>query len=463
MSGYKKATVVLREDEFLRLHDAEMELLFSKKDLERNKRKQDALHQEVEASLNRIEQRQLAYRQEVAALSEQVAFTEAQNQALLADNREELLAAMLEVSAEAAEGQAALLESQEELLQSQLEREAELRQEIAAYLVEQANMANLREKEQHKMVTDWLAAGEHLVEFIQNHYPLESEDLDLVGKVLASIANLTDTFIALNPDAALVIVMQAYQELSSLRSRLEKRQLETSMLKAALNGELQDLIRLLDDHRMITAIDLQGRQTAIQIDVDFWTTGEFSRARHEWVKLLRQLQNPSRQFLRQDLASLLDEYLPAQQERLIALLHLARLEVLRSQLRVETARALVQALTEQGYYLGETGYLSGDQRNSYSLLLAHPTGDNINILLSPHESNELSNVLQIATTAHEPITHHEMQGRIKEIKTSLSRHGLLVRDFFAAAAPPAQISERESNTIRSERNLLNQISHGTSV
>lgn len=441
MSGYKKATIVLREDEFLRLHDAEMELLFAKKDLEREKRKQAALRKEVEASLNDIEMRQQAYRSEIAALNDQVAFTEAQNQALLADNRAEMLAALREISSGVAQSQAALLENQEELLQMQLEREAELRQEISAYLQEQTQIANLKDRERVHLVGDWMAAFDQLERFLQNHYLLETDDLEIVEKTHATLVNLTDTFISLNPDAALVIAMQAYQELSSLRSRLEKRQLETSLLKATLRSELQELIHLFDEYRLIPAIDLQGKLTATHIDVDFWTAGTYSLARQECVHLLRALDGNDPQIHRRELAKLMDEFLPAQQQRLTELLHQARMEVLRSQLRVETARALVQALAEQGYKLGETGYLSGDQRNSYSLRLVHPTGDDIDIMISPHEMDDLANVLQIASHPHEPITNHEMLGRIREIKTSLSRHGLLARDFVATATSPA--TERE--------------------
>ena len=77
MSGHKKATVTLSEDEYQRLHDAEMQLRFMKKKLpEMVQAEQDENLAVYQDNLARMQQRQEDYKEIVNQFDDQLRYLE---------------------------------------------------------------------------------------------------------------------------------------------------------------------------------------------------------------------------------------------------------------------------------------------------------------------------------------------------------------------------------------------------
>jgi hypothetical protein len=440
MSGYKKATITIDEAEYLRLFDAEKELNLSSKDSERVQRQNKALRQELEENLRQIEKKQADYHSLVEDYNQQIGYIEEKAEQVMEANHRELLDVMDSYTSVVDAEYSAITESQSALLQDQLDREDSYRREILGYLRENMDNSRTRQQEKLRVIQDWVAAAAQLLNYLQVNYTVTEKELPRLKKAQNTLKNLNDAYIEMFPDAAFLQAQETYQTLATIRSTLDKRQVQLALLRTEIRQELEELLRLFDVNQSTLALNRKGETTRVKIDVNHWTEGGYDRAKVDAANLHQLLfqQNPPATV--EDLTRILQETIPILRETLTNLVQKARLEVIRSQLRYSIATTFFTSLSEQGYRLSENGYLDADQRKSFTIRLVNTSGDEVDILISPNYTQELANDFQMVTSAREMITEHEMKARVKEIQRSLEQHGLKVKDFSAAIQPPPSVN-----------------------
>ena len=117
---------------------------------------------------------------------------------------------------------------------------------------------------------------------------------------------------------------------------------------------------------------------------------------------------------------------PAFQEELDRLIVDARLAALNSQVRINIADLVVQALEQQGFVLQESKYNNNDQRKAFSARVQNLEGSEVIIQVMPVPGDAGRNELQLHSLDKDQRTEHELRKRSHEITRTLNDYGLVV-------------------------------------
>jgi hypothetical protein len=98
---------------------------------------------------------------------------------------------------------------------------------------------------------------------------------------------------------------------------------------------------------------------------------------------------------------------------------------LNSQLRINIADLVIEALQKQGYVLQQAEYAGSDQRMAYSAKVRNLEGNEIVIQVYPSDLVG-KNELHLVSLDRENRTEHELRQRSLEVTRSLGQHGLQV-------------------------------------
>jgi hypothetical protein len=221
---------------------------------------------------------------------------------------------------------------------------------------------------------------------------------------------------------------QVYSGLSELRLELEKRENEWNTLYQAAWEGVHQLLDIARSSHTCSAHDLDGQELPVPIDIDFWACGELSHAVAEIEELGFQLQVD--ELSSEGLNRILQEDLPAARQAVEDAIYHARLAVLNSQLRINIADLVIEALQKQGYVLQQAEYARDDQRMAYSAKVRNLEGNEIVIQVYPSDAVG-KNELHLVSLDREQRTDHELRQRSLEVTRSLSQHGLKVDNLRA--------------------------------
>ncbi|GCD40598.1 hypothetical protein [Streptomyces paromomycinus] len=232
-------------------------------------------------------------------------------------------------------------------------------------------------------------------------------------------------------DAALATAQAAYQELGELRLELEHREREREVLRAQARGELLLVHLLIEDSARQNARDEHGEVLdGYDLDVDYWTHGEFATLRKETEELRHRIEDDERPLSADELRELLEHRSPALQERLARLVQRAGGRQLASQQRVNLAEAVVRTLEGMtAYELDATTYLGGDQRDAFFARLVHGNRNAIVVEVAPAGPDSGASVLRVLSYDHDTAARTELEERGAGLMRALRGQG------FPAAAP----------------------------
>lgn len=423
MSGHKRATITISEEEYRRLHDAEMKLRF-------------VPTRPVEAAwvcsdqVERLEDRRRQFEQTVRGFTREVQAAELETARALAQRQAELYQDLSAVENRVNAQARALLDEQAQHFSALLEEEHRRRQADVFLLQNQLDDVLAGQERKFHSAQQWLEQAQAMAAFIDQHYnhpaftPGELPRLDRV--IEQAVANLS----AGMPEAALLGAQQAYAGLSELRLRLEGMESEWQLLLGVCWEYANHLLIFAQENQACLAHDLDGNELPYPIEVDFWTGGELSRQAAGLQQLLDELQLgvfydiPA-------LRALEREELPAHYQQLSETLYQARLAVLNSQLRINIADLVVQALQEQGFHLVESDYANGDQRMAFSARVRNLAGNEIVVQVTPDPHLLGKNELHLISLDRAQHTEHELRRRSQEVARSLGRRGLEVGEVRA--------------------------------
>jgi hypothetical protein len=271
-------------------------------------------------------------------------------------------------------------------------------------------------------VWHWLGSAQALAGFIQQHY---AHDLLAPGQLSRAVQGLAlaeeDLAQGLS-EAALSAAQQGYLQLSDLRLDLERLGSQHRILLRGLEEKLNELQARSQAAGSIPAVDLDGRELGIPLEVDFWTCGGLSQLQAD----LRTLLALPGEVLTLEALEKIATALPEMEARLGELVEGARLAVINSQLRFDIAELVVSALSAQGFALEEGAYAAGDAREGYCVRLKNLEGGEVEVHIAPRPGAEMENDLHLLSHDAEARTQHELRARMGELLRSLAWHGLQV-------------------------------------
>jgi hypothetical protein len=123
-----------------------------------------------------------------------------------------------------------------------------------------------------------------------------------------------------------------------------------------------------------------------------------------------------------ELSEILEKAIPEAKQAVEDAVFHARLAILNSQLRINIADLVIEALQKQGYVLQQAEYAGSDQRMAYSAKVRNLEGNEIVIQVYPSDLVG-KNELHLVSLDRENRTEHELRQRSLEVTRSLGQHG----------------------------------------
>lgn len=432
MSGHKRATISITQEEYQRLLDVELQLraqgetaVFAFQPPEEVIRgTQEALDQ----NLQFMRAREAQFDSVIATYHGELQRVEAAANHALAVQQQQLMQHMQQLAGE--------LWANSEALLSQARREYQ--QQLAAVehrLVEEIRLVNERldanaahDEARLGIAAHWLQACNDLCAFIDAEYRhnfyLPGELDRLAGEIYLAGQNLESGL----PEASVASAQQAFLRLTRLRARLEQAETEWIVLNQACTEAVNMVYAEIDASREIEAIDIDGRPIPFQLDVDYWTRGAWSALADEFIQTIQDLRLTDPPPANEYLQELLGDYLPGVRSRLTELCFAARVEALNSQLRVNIADLVIQALSVQGFRLEAFQYNQDDWRAPFEAHLTSPDHSQVTVQVNPFGPNLGANELHIISDDHLFRSQRELRQRWAEVQGSLVGAGLLVNE-----------------------------------
>ncbi len=423
MSGHKKATITISQKEYQRLHKNELRMRFMQRPDEDHF--EAARSQALEAyqqDLQNLEYRQRNFEDLINGFEDHLRNLETEASSALIDQQTEISETICQAVDQTWNETQSALQSQEAQFNSFLQDLSANIESQLAQITDQQNTERSNRKNQFEKVRQWIKQAYQMLQFIQQHYDHEKFapgeiETHHQGLRLAQ-DNLENGF----PETALGTSQQVYLALSGLRVRLESQQHQWDVLLELANQKMKKLYLLACENRSLPGLDLDGNEIDEMLDIDFWSSRKLSRLINQIQGTARNLYTNRETIHTEDLSDLLENQIPHLEQELEEIIYQARLNALNSQLRINIADMVLQALATQGYSIGEAQYQNMDMRQEYSMKVQNPEGNQVLIQVIPNQGCE--NELQLHSLNNTARTQHELRQQTREISNALNHFGL---------------------------------------
>jgi len=453
MSGHKKATITINQEEYDRLREAELQL----KALPEPKVEIiTQIHQESQEgildSLDWVAYRQNQFNELLQGFDEGLRDLEVSTSQSILDHQRYLQQELAQRDGQLWDSVLTFMDESARYFDSQIMVEHQYNQDqFSRYDQHIHQMAGDTERK-IKMADQWLVSAEALCDFIRQNY---HHGFFLPGQVerLHQQLNLARENLENGvPEAGLMTAQQAYTRLSEMRVELERLEAEWQVLYCSAWEGTCNLHALVNENQVVEAVDLDGAPLGIDLDVNYWTEGALTHLFADIDNLFDRLEDTTHRPVINQLREVLNQQLPALQGALEDTVFNARIAAINSQLRINIADLVVQALQEQGFSLEDASYQGVDMRQSYAARLINLEGSEVEVQVAPCGLGLGENELHLRSYDEKVRTEHELLQRWREINQSLARRGLGMRQAeVVGAGPAARETSRQANRSSSER------------
>jgi len=446
MSGYKHATVTISEQEYRRLHDADMKKRFKKHT--RIKAENSDQVADLANTLRQMENRQRQLERAFGNLDQGLDEMESEAiQEILAQNAlcYESLVTIMEDSVSMTNDSVADLS---QLFVERLQREREDYQRSLYALVQRIDQVEQGEQMKERAARQWLGRAAGLVDFIQKNYDHQRFLPGRLSRIFERLSFAQQNLAAGFAEASLQSSQQSFLDLSELHIELEQRSLEWQTLYAQTSSVLHQVLSELEVNATVNAFGLQGEELPDQIDLAYWSDGKYSQLVvkcNHFVELLRQ---DKARITTEELRRIHAELPRVVRESFEAIIYDSRLKALNSQLRMNIAEKALEALECHGFQLNEAGYVDKDMRAPFMAQLSNADGSRVTIQVLPTDqtTRELTNELIVITNHPYLKTEHEARLQWAELCRSLNEYNLDVSRPEVRSVPAIDISNPMSET-----------------
>lgn len=436
MSGYKRAMVTISQEEYRRLHQADVKRRFQ--EIAR-KVKGSGETGELFNTLQQMESRQRQFEEALYILDQGVNQVEEDAmQEILRENSlcyERLIAVIGQTREDANRS----LESLTRHFTEEMQRQRQLYQQNIQALAQRLSLYERREQAKAEAARKWLKQSVAFADFIQAKFDherfLPGKLFQILGSLKLAQSNLAQGFF----ESSLQTSQQAFLQLSELHIELEQRILEWQTEFERARSGLNRSIAELEENATVTALGLEGEELPEQVDVPYWSNGKYSDLLEKCRNFLSLLTEEQRALSTEELRHANTELVSVIRERFESIIFEARLNALSSQLRMNIAEQALQALEVHGFRLNESGYMNKDMRSPFTAQLENLDGSRVTIQVLPADrtTQELANELVVITRHPYLKTEHEARLQWEELCRALNLYNLSVGRPEVRAAPPA--------------------------
>lgn len=438
MSGYKRATVAIRQDEYDRLKEAEQKLRalpsVDNNHLWEMQQQSQAVFNE---NLAQVQGRQEHFETLLSGVDGKLRDMELSTHQAVNECLTQATGAFESYAGALWEHLDDVLAVHDQAFQQVIAAHHRQQQEELSQLSRHIRHLNNEGERKRQLSEEWVSAAGQFCEFIRASYAHEFFAPGQVEKLENQLAMARQNLDQGLYEAGLMTAQQAYMAGSELRLDLEQRQSEWQFLFQAAWEAVTQLLDQANHCRVIPAVDLDGNLLPYEIDVDFWVVGRLTVFENELQDALNLLETghelPDAKILQRWLMVDLPEYANALSEMILD----ARVNALNSQLRINIADLVVQALQEQGFALQGAAYEARDDRNSFEAQMMSLDGSEVLVQVAPVGSQLGENELHLQSLDDQVRTEHELRQRWQEVSHSLAQYGLEVGPAVTAHSSPA--------------------------
>lgn len=306
---------------------------------------------------------------------------------------------------------------------------AQLEKEIGSM---QGNIKTLRDDVDNLIITEEarrLRAQERLKDLeilaqdIGKNYPHERFTPGEYNEIVKTLNEAREALNSSNTQEASVYIREGLKELTKLREKILKKQMEYDITYNETMRSLTELLERIKDKDVPLNEEGANRIRTEELKkIDFWTEGKYSELERELNRVKALLEQNKDTMT---IAEIQREYkrVGELEAELNRILNTARNRLLASMEREDIAEKIAQELADpNGFYTVDNGFESGDPKASYVIstrLNESPQSPEIIVVLEPKEISDsgFQNVLVINTTGDG--SDREKQLRAERIKAVL--------------------------------------------
>lgn len=448
MSGHKRATVTISQEEYRRLYEAEQRNYYDLLAIPEDTIAYSRWNQEaqINQAYENLITRQEKYQQLLQYLDDKVQEVEISTAQKLIDTQADVFNRYLH------ESEGWFLETRKKMEQYQ----KEFSQKIEA---EQARCQREIQKQQkalHKIeafqtmaqnkAMEWIQNTQELIHFLHQEYPPEMIDLTTEAMMLQQAIENYQTGLF---EACITLCQTTFSQLTKLRLQAEKKIGLIQTLSISIEQSLNWLIERIDFNRYIQAIDQEGKLLDATLDVDYWTNGKLSELLEDVQAVQYDIQHNRYSLPENTLVEILEKKIPEWSSYLADIVHEARRTALNAQIRYSLAHLILESAIAQGYKPVEGAYEEKDYRKGYITRAIGVDGSEIRIKIDPLENLSFSMSLENRPGSH--YSEEEMKKRMVELIQSVSHFGFNLGEIEPVQLGSASFDEEFAEPIRVRR------------
>lgn len=441
MSGHKKATVTMRQEDYHRLHEAAMKQTLMPQDA---LWAEAAINKAMEHGLLQMEERQKMFEGMVKSLGEQVQEVEAETFQTMQLRQQQDDDRFERMQGEVKQGLDEIMRDHFAHIDQCLQEESKARRSGFERIHQMGISEQVRKRE---IVESWINAAEEVSGFIASQYHHErfaAGEMDKINREInQACLNLADGL----EETAMVQVQSAYMELTDLRLKLHKQQSRWQVMHAIATAKAEQLYAKGLICRRVKALDLEGQLLDIEIDTEYWSARKLNRWLERMERISRQLHEEWHLFDTQYLNTMVEKMMPDLEDELRQIVAGAQLAAVQSQVRVNIADVVVQALGGQGFALIDGQYAQRDMRKGYFICLRNLAGGEVVVQVEPVPGNQEKSEMFMQSFDHEQRTEHELKRRAMEISHALGQYGLGVSQVTTMNDADGYMVENEKKLV----------------
>jgi hypothetical protein len=437
MSGHKRTTITLSQEEYRKLHEAEMRLRIMNEGIQDEiTQTRKELNRELQTEIDSMQFRQNTLIENLNQVNQEISNIEENTSQLLIDQHLSLQDDFARAISDYHINAETALASLESNIHIQLNELLTQHDQQWKWITDEWQLQADGQKSKLHLAQEWIRAATVLEQFIIENYDHERYSPGSIQR-FDNRLNQAQNDLALNmPEAAVVTAQEAYNKFSELRIELEKMQVEYQLLLKTVQLKGQNIQALLRNNMVVPAIDLEGNPLPYNITVNHWSNDELELLSNEFASIMAEMVDTSQPADSKELQRLINDYFPYVEDKVADIVLFARMKVINAQLRMNIAEIVVQALGGQGYSLSSSYFITEDERDAYQANLINYEGSQVIVKVDPIEEETAANELHLFTSDAQQKTSHELNQRALEIKRALLLSGLKVGTITATRKTP---------------------------
>lgn len=425
MSGHKHALVTIRQDEYRRLHEADVKL--REEQIKANKKAQHErtlllAYQELEDRQEEYEVLLETMGNDVIELETEISRNVLRRQA---EYYQDLLNQIRDIQDDLDFNEDILLDTTQNF-EEIIQQERDNNQQLFDSFYQSISTLEGNQIQKEVMAKQWISDCLQLSYFIDEHYNhkkfFPSEFTKVTKRLDMAINNFNQGLV----EGGMQFAQEAYIEFSELKVSLDEKTSEWQALYHLVNDQLHSLQKIILNGSSVQALGINGEYLEEFIDINFWSDGKYTELTIDINEIFAYL-NDMKQAINFDyLMNLSTRIIPSLEKDFNELIFEARKNAINSQIKNNIAYVAMKALEIHGFSLENAGYENDNMQEAFFAQLNGLDGSSVFMQVSPSLDDTDSNVLSIETRDETIQTEHELMLRWIDINKALEQFGVNV-------------------------------------